>query len=783
VPLDRKLLTKGRFRAHAHYAEREKALATTLETKRQNRTRAWKQSRTRAELALPASQRYGPAEPAGAVDPTAFDAAACDFRPLAPLPRFFAAAATKSTAAIANLSRPDVSLSWDRFVRGGATATKTLDDQTATFVDLKAVARAAPRRTLIFLATHGSACHLVHLQSCWPGALRRAPTLSRADVLLYVGASPQRRPVATTATIVAPYVDALFRLPNANVSITWNWWNKGYQHGAVAPMIIAARRRWFDGYEWIVRANPDVSLVDPAPLEARMASSASAVLFICGIRGDTPRVDSDFFAGRPELMDHEYWTRMPEDLSMRKEIEWSTKDVFRLRSAEWSTTDVFRRASPDATLWDHGPSSGCRVNAWGILHDHRHCRRTPLRLPVSDAARPRTSEGQGRAARVRASPLTLPGVAAPLRPSVESGDDDDEANVAWMQSRTRAELSFPASQRYGPPESAGAVNPTVFDADTCDFRPLAPLPRPFAAAAAEATAAIANLSRPDVSLSWEGFVRGGAHAMATFDDQTATFVNLKAAARPAPNRTLIFLATHASDCHLVHLQSCWPGALRNAATLSRADVLLFVGARLQLTAADVAPYVDALFRLENANVSLAWSWWNPDKQHGAVAPMVIAARRRWFEGYEWIVRANPDISLVDPLPLEARMASNTSAVLFLCGLLRHVDPRLGRGTPPVDSDFFAGRPELMDQEYWTRMPPADPSMRKEIEWSTKDVFRLRSAEWSTTDVFRRASPDATLWDHGPSSGCRVNAWGILHDHRHCRRTPLRLPVTDAARQH
>ena len=89
----------------------------------------------------------------------------------------------------------------------------------------------------------------------------------------------------------------------------------------------------------------------------------------------------------------------------------------------------------------------------------------------------------------------------------------------------------------------------------------------------------------------------------------------------------------------------------------------------------------------------------------------------------------------------------------------------------------------MDQEYWTRMPPADPSMRKEIEWSTKDVFRLRSAEWSTTDVFRRASPDATLWDHGPSSGCRVNAWGILHDHRHCRRTPLRLPVTDAARQH
>ena len=182
MPLDRKLLTKGRFRAHAHYAEREKALAATLETKRQNRTRAWKQSRTRAELALPASQRYGPAEPAGPVDPTAFDAAACDFRPLAPLPRFFAAAATKSTAAIANLSRPDVSLSWDRFVRGGATATKTLDDQTATFVDLKAVARAAPRRTLIFLATHGSACHLVHLQSCWPGALRRAPTLSRADV-------------------------------------------------------------------------------------------------------------------------------------------------------------------------------------------------------------------------------------------------------------------------------------------------------------------------------------------------------------------------------------------------------------------------------------------------------------------------------------------------------------------------------------------------------------------------------------------------------------------------
>ena len=52
-----------------------------------------------------------------------------------------------------------------------------------------------------------------------------------------------------------------------------------------------------------------------------------------------------------------------------------------------------------------------------------------------------------------------------------------------------------------------------------------------------------------------------------------------------------------------------------------------------------------------------------------MTPMVVAARSGWFDSYEWIIRANPDVTIADASALEGAIRTRTAAVLFTCGTM------------------------------------------------------------------------------------------------------------------
>ena len=161
---------------------------------------------------------------------------------------------------------------------------------------------------------------------------------------------------------------ALAALPVRNVTLAWTRWNPGYQEGAMAAVMVAARKGWFDSYAWILRANPDVRIEDASFLAARLRKpTVDAVLVRC--RPRAPSICTDFFAARPEAFNHSAWGR-------------SRKKNGRVNN-ELSAFHVFRSVieGGTATVWNverayrTGRGRGCRVGGRGIYHDHALCRR------------------------------------------------------------------------------------------------------------------------------------------------------------------------------------------------------------------------------------------------------------------------------------------------------------------------------------------------------------------------------------------------------------------------
>ena len=124
-------------------------------------------------------------------------------------------------------------------------------------------------------------------------------------------------------------------------------------------------------------------------------------------------------------------------------------------------------------------------------------------------------------------------------------------------------------------------------------------------------------------------------------------------------RFLLLVTTHFPAYHQSFLETCWPPATRKSALLQQADVLVFAtGAVSDLNRAAVATAFDACKSTRVVAVP------NPGKRNGAMLPLQMAEREGWFDGYDWVIRLNPDVIIRSDahlLPLFARSDVDASA--------------------------------------------------------------------------------------------------------------------------
>jgi len=217
-------------------------------------------------------------------------------------------------------------------------------------------------------------------------------------------------------------------------------------------------------------------------------------------------------------------------------------------------------------------------------------------------------------------------------------------------------------------------------------------------------------------------------------------------------RVLLFITTHLPPEHVEFLRKCWPGLISNSALLQHADVLLYTAKELP---SDV---YSTVFQGKNLRVE---RYENPDYQAGAVLAMEAATTQGWFDNYDWVIRVNPDVLILDDTSLIKNMLDLGVDGIFADCYAESSDrsETMGRTSALVNSDFFAIRPSHFS-----------PTSFKPLE-------QYETAEDRMSNVVRGIlENNRDRWIPGTNMHgiCRIHGPGVpvLHSHTVLSQCPL-----------
>jgi hypothetical protein len=149
----------------------------------------------------------------------------------------------------------------------------------------------------VFMTTHLSEKHLRFLHKCWPYASGYLPLLQNSHLILYTSNEPPQADLDRMqfkSVTVRRYVD-----PPLGGNETEN--EKVKQMGAKRAMVdpFLKENRWFDGFDWVIRLNPDVLIRRDTWIRHTMLNTSVDGIFVDYSSRRVGRLQSDFYAFRP----------------------------------------------------------------------------------------------------------------------------------------------------------------------------------------------------------------------------------------------------------------------------------------------------------------------------------------------------------------------------------------------------------------------------------------------------------------------------------------------------
>jgi len=210
-------------------------------------------------------------------------------------------------------------------------------------------------RVLLFFTTFPKSQHLKMIRECWPTLIRKSRLLSNSHVLVFLGK-------VAPHNLLSDWEEALQHLP-VNYTFRYDPYNPGYQEGAMRAAHELFHNGWCDGYDWVIRINPDVLIYDDMKLFALMnVKKVSAVLANCETREDKLLVHTDFFAVRPSVIPKESFS------------DWKTFPNAEKQATRFFTEIIRQESSAMIQLYNR--DSACRLRGNGIWHSHDSCTAT-----------------------------------------------------------------------------------------------------------------------------------------------------------------------------------------------------------------------------------------------------------------------------------------------------------------------------------------------------------------------------------------------------------------------
>jgi len=147
-------------------------------------------------------------------------------------------------------------------------------------------------------------------------------------------------------------------------------------------------------------------------------------------------------------------------------------------------------------------------------------------------------------------------------------------------------------------------------------------------------------------------------------------------------KVLLYMTTHLSAGHLTTLRACWPSVIANSVLLQHADFLVFTAEDLPV---DVRRGV-----FQNKTVRVE-KYDNPGYQQGAKLAMAMLTQQMWYADYDWVIRVNADVLILDDDWIVQSMLDDDVGGIFAdCAKHKYPCWQYCTGTL-TNSDFFAVR--------------------------------------------------------------------------------------------
>lgn len=151
-------------------------------------------------------------------------------------------------------------------------------------------------KVLVYITTHMPDGHVNHFRNCWPRAMQRSRLLNSSDVAVFW--TQMKKHNSTQLNERMKILHETFQDQNLKI---YNFTNDGYHEGAMAALSEASRHHYFDGYDWVIRLNPDVIIRDDSWMIDTMINDIDAKLLYVDCRKETKdgkknlAIHTDFF--------------------------------------------------------------------------------------------------------------------------------------------------------------------------------------------------------------------------------------------------------------------------------------------------------------------------------------------------------------------------------------------------------------------------------------------------------------------------------------------------------
>lgn len=189
-----------------------------------------------------------------------------------------------------------------------------------------------------------------------------------------------------------------------------------------------------------------------------------------------------------------------------------------------------------------------------------------------------------------------------------------------------------------------------------------------------------------------------------------TVVNFRRSPVPSFLRTVLFVTTHMSEQHAACLKACWPLALENSRLLNTSDVFVYLNCeekkRLEAIALLESTFTSQKLTIYTAQPNIE------DRQSGSMAALKDATDNKWFKGYDWIIRLNPDVIVRDDTFLVNVLENDPDATALLINCR---GPNATR--PKIHTDFFAIKTEVLPPDIFL-----NPTVRDAEDAFTNDIY-------------------------------------------------------------